>query len=279
MKNLTGRTHGNEKIGKVIGVVQDSVNRIQKKVDNSAEWFPGLIGPGNVLQPVVSTVAPRRRKRAIIAVGLGILAVAIAAIGSVAVTSLVKVTNLEGEFARQQGEIVSLKQNDEKLAKVLNETVDGLNVVQDALAELSSDFDTLVDIFYLQALLTNIEQDINFYLECVHTQADVIQAAAQGKVVPKLLPLGTLEKSLKDAAYKFHLKPLFSGGSLWDYYGILEGILATTGIVVKIPMATDHKFHFYRVSPFPTFYNDHIMMVEEDETNLVYSERYYACIA
>ena len=274
------REHDHKKLGILLEEIETGINRIQGKIDLAAKWFPGLIGQTETTDVAekVSTPAPRRRKRAVfLAAGIAV-GLIFATVAGVAITSLVKVTDLEGEVEKQGKKIEELQGEVGILRDKLNEAIENLNKVESNLEKLHTDFDTLVVAVYLGSLLNNIEQEINYIVDCVHTQAQLVRDASNGLVAPKLIPIGTLQDHLKEAAFKHNLKSLFTGKKLWKYYGLMRGVLTDSGVIAMVPMATDNKFHVYNIYPFPTFHHDRVIRLKANELVLLSNKRFYSCI-
>lgn len=272
-KGLQSRNHTVAKIGPTLENIGVAVDRVQGKLDTAAEWFPGLMG--EVVEAEVTTMAPRRRKRMAPVILAGAAMVAVA---GVSIAALVKVEQVQAEVERMGQELEVMNQNVENIQGKVKEVVDGLSQVQSKLEELSSDFDTMVGVAFLQSLLSNIEQDIHFVLECVHTQAELVRDSVRGVVSPKLIPVGKLDSILRKASYKYGFISMFKGKELWSYYGVLRGMPSMTGIVVEIPMSTKNRFFKYDVNPFPTFHDADVQKWKSSKKILIKSKRYYACL-
>ena len=278
LKNMTTWSHGNENLKKILDRTQGTVDRIQGRLDAAALWFPGLFDMTEI-EEQTTTPAPRRRKRAVVlAAGLIAAALAFATVAGVSITSLIKVTNLEKEVEEQGQKIDKINQNVADIEVRVNDLVSGLEKVQSKLEVLSQDFNALVNIVYLQTVLRDVEHEANYIIDCVHTQAELVQEAAHGKVSVKLIPLVTLRKTLKNAAFKWGFKPLFTDKDMWNYYTVIEGLLSTTGVVAKIPMSTDYIFNLFNIYPFPSFHNDDVLKLNSNDLILIYSKRYYSCV-
>ena len=276
LANISKRDHDFDKIKGVIKAVNIMVERVENRLEKAALWFPGLIG-GEDLPLTTTTLAPkRRRKRAVIAAAA--VGLSFAVIAGISIASLVKVINLEKVVEEQGQKIENIQQNLENIQEKVNDIIGNLTKVQSSLEKLSQDFDTMVSVVYLQLTLNNIEQETNYIIDCIHTQAELVQDAVQGKVSPKLIPRLTLLNTLKNAAYQWGFKSLFPKENLWNYYAVIEGLLSTKGVVIKIPMATEYIFQLFNIYPFPSFHDDEVIKLNSNDLILVSSKRYYACV-
>ena len=189
-----------------------------------------------------------------------------------------KVNDLKAEVDKQGKQIEVIEQEVKNVTKKVNKIIEDLSTVETRIEEMSADFGTMVSMMYLQQVLANIEQEVNYVIDCVHTQAEMIRDIMKGSISGKLLPVGALEKTLKDAAYRHEFKPLFTGKNIWHYYGVIKGVLSTSGVIAQIPMATDHRFHLYNIYPFPTFHNGEVQSLKRNNIVFLYSEQHYACL-
>ena len=179
---------------------------------------------------------------------------------------------MEKEVSKMGQQLDTVTQNVEKIGVKVDEVIEKLGGVQTKLESISNDFSTVVSIVYLQSSLTNIEQETDFILDCVHTQAEMIRLAAKGQVSPKLLPIGTLKESLKNAAYRYSFKSLFTDKDLWSYYRVIRGFISDQGV------ATRHRFFKFNIYSFPSFFKNEVVMLKGNMQVLMVSKSHYSCV-
>ena len=90
---------------------------------------------------------------------------------------------------------------------------------------------------------------------------------SKGIITVSLLSLDELNSIIHDARVQFGVTPIFNSEQITLYNQVMKVLFAPQALILQIPVASKHKFHHFKFIPFPTFYMDKMIILDNGGKN------------
>ena len=124
-----------------------------------------------------------------------------------------------------------------------------------------------LELSYIALFLENTYKTVNTVLENIKDHVNDLVLASKGIITVSLISLEEVNSIIHDARVKFGITPVFTSAQIPLYYQVMKVLFAPQALILQIPVASKHKFHHFKFIPFPTFYMDKMITLNNGGKN------------
>merc|ERR1712002_511968 len=171
--------------------------------------------------------------------------------------------------------VANVKVNRQKI----QELIDNTNLIGEELSSLSDIVNVNMELNYIAMYSENTYKTVSTVLDSIKTHVNDLVMASKGIVTISLISIDELNSILHDARVQYGVTPILTSAQTTLYYQVMKVLFAPQAVILQIPVASKHKFHYFKFIPFPTFYRERMIILDNDGKNnllISHDDRYFA---